>query len=42
MEHDIDVVIYNDNSTEKKFEKFFGRENVNIIQGGLSDYVSNL
>lgn len=39
---DIDVVIYNDNNTEKKFEKFFGKENVNTYQGGLSDYVSKL
>ena len=38
---DIDVVIY-DNNTEKKFERFLGKENVNIFQKGLSDYVSKL
>ncbi|MBA7666992.1 hypothetical protein ES703_75077 [subsurface metagenome] len=42
MKRDIDVVILEDNSIKKKFEKFFGKENVNINQGGLSDYVSKL
>ena len=42
IERDIDVVIYDDNSTENKFEKFFGKDNVNINQDGLSGYVSKL
>jgi len=42
MRRNIDVVIYNDNNTENKFEKFFGKENVDIYQGGLFDYVSKL
>lgn len=42
IKRNIDVVIYNDDNTEKKFENFFGKENVKIIQAGLSGYVSNL
>lgn len=40
MEREIDVVIYNDTNTQYKFQKFFGAENVNIIDKGLSNYVS--
>ena len=42
MARNIDVVIYNDAITEKKFENFFGKKNITVIQGGLSEYVSKL
>lgn len=42
IKHDIDVVIYHDDNTKNKFEKFFGHENVNIEQGGLAEYVHSL
>ena len=42
MKREIDVVIYHDTNTQNKFQKFFGTENVNIFDNGLSNYVSSL
>ncbi len=42
IKRDIDVVIYKDDSTKKKYERFFGSEKVNITLRGLADYVSTL
>lgn len=41
VKRDIDVVINSNPDTKRKFEKFFGVDNVNIIKGGLSAYVSS-
>lgn len=38
----IEAVIYKDPITKSKFEKFFGKENVEIIENGLNNYVSTL
>ena len=42
IKREIDVVVFNDELTKKKFEKFFGKENVSITQDGLSKYVLSL
>lgn len=42
IKREIDVVIYKDNITKKKFQNFFGVEKVNIFDNGLSNYVSSL
>jgi hypothetical protein len=39
---EIEVVIYHDDSTKRKFEKFFSEENINIFENGLNEYVSFL
>lgn len=35
----IDVVIYNDNDTKTKYEKFFGINNVTVYNQGLEEYI---
>lgn len=42
MNREIDVIIYKDTIIENKFKGFFGTENVQIFECGLTEYVTSL
>lgn len=42
IEREIDVVVYHDSYAMSKFERFFGAQNVNLFDEGLSGYVQHL
>lgn len=41
-ERKIDAVLYQDEQAKSKFERFFGKEKVNVYEDGLTAYVENL